>query len=338
MPPPPWLTAGALASALLLAGLALPSPEPRRYRGALHVHTTNSDGAASPEETLAAYRAVGFDFVALTDHDRLPGQVRTRVPLLLSGQEVSCSVGRRPVHLNVFGLDRRVGSAPFPSAAEALGWTLARVAAEGGGLVQLNHPNYRAGVSWRDLLAFPGVRLLEIDNPHDSRPGLEDFWDRVLADRHARPERCPLYGTAVDDSNQLSVGQVGGLGNGWVTVQAPELSSRAVLQALEAGRFYASTGVELESWEADPQGLALEVRARPGVAYRILFVGTRRGGVPGEVLAEVAGERASYRFRGDELYARARVESTEVLSYDRRVPRRAWTQPAPGPACPWPAP
>ncbi|HNR34855.1 MAG TPA: PHP-associated domain-containing protein [Candidatus Hydrogenedentes bacterium] len=40
-------------------------------KGALHVHTTCSDGALSPEEALRVYRDLRFDFVALTDHDFL---------------------------------------------------------------------------------------------------------------------------------------------------------------------------------------------------------------------------------------------------------------------------
>ncbi len=40
-------------------------------KGALHVHTTCSDGLLSPEEALRVYRDLRFDFVALTDHDFL---------------------------------------------------------------------------------------------------------------------------------------------------------------------------------------------------------------------------------------------------------------------------
>jgi hypothetical protein len=40
-------------------------------KGALHVHTTCSDGALSVGEVLDVYRDLGFDFVALTDHDYL---------------------------------------------------------------------------------------------------------------------------------------------------------------------------------------------------------------------------------------------------------------------------
>jgi predicted metal-dependent phosphoesterase TrpH len=40
-------------------------------KGALHVHTTCSDGELSPQEAADAYEERGFDFIAFTDHDYL---------------------------------------------------------------------------------------------------------------------------------------------------------------------------------------------------------------------------------------------------------------------------
>jgi hypothetical protein len=40
-------------------------------KGALHVHTTCSDGELTIKEAATVYEALGFDFVALTDHDYL---------------------------------------------------------------------------------------------------------------------------------------------------------------------------------------------------------------------------------------------------------------------------
>jgi predicted metal-dependent phosphoesterase TrpH len=40
-------------------------------KGALHTHSTCSDGTLTVAELLATYERLGFDFVALTDHDHL---------------------------------------------------------------------------------------------------------------------------------------------------------------------------------------------------------------------------------------------------------------------------
>jgi predicted metal-dependent phosphoesterase TrpH len=40
-------------------------------RGALHVHTTCSDGELTIEQVIRVYESLHFDFIALTDHDYL---------------------------------------------------------------------------------------------------------------------------------------------------------------------------------------------------------------------------------------------------------------------------
>ncbi|MBQ8141007.1 MAG: hypothetical protein IJ038_04865 [Clostridia bacterium] len=40
----------------------------KRQKIGLHIHTTRSDGAASPDEALKIYKEAGYDAVALTDH------------------------------------------------------------------------------------------------------------------------------------------------------------------------------------------------------------------------------------------------------------------------------
>src|SRR3989442_1324587 len=38
-------------------------------RGNLHAHTTFSDGVKDPAQLIAAYEALGYDFLAITDHE-----------------------------------------------------------------------------------------------------------------------------------------------------------------------------------------------------------------------------------------------------------------------------
>ena len=40
-------------------------------KGNLHAHSTCSDGRLTPREVVEAYAGLGYDFIALTDHDHL---------------------------------------------------------------------------------------------------------------------------------------------------------------------------------------------------------------------------------------------------------------------------
>src|SRR5437899_11156953 len=65
-------------------------------RGNLHAHTTYSDGVKTPQELLVEYEALGYDFLAITDHEDLIGssywralpRLRTRL-LLFHGVELN---------------------------------------------------------------------------------------------------------------------------------------------------------------------------------------------------------------------------------------------------------
>ena len=83
-------------------------------KGALHVHTTCSDGGLLPEEVLRVYRDLGFDFVALTDHDfLLKPDAYADVPdqfegmLVFKGVEKTIFAGGY-VHVNRISGDREV--------------------------------------------------------------------------------------------------------------------------------------------------------------------------------------------------------------------------------------
>ena len=105
-------------------------------------------------------------------------------------------------------------------------------------------------------------------------------------------------------------------------VRAPQLESRAIMDALERGDFYASTGIELSQYDVTTTGIAIKVRATTFSKYRVQFIG--RGG---QLLAETADASASYTFKGNEGYVRGRI-----LESNGHV---AWTQPVPvGPSAP----
>jgi len=103
-------------------------------------------------------------------------------------------------------------------------------------------------------------------------------------------------------------------GRGWVMVRASELSPRAILAAMEAGRFYASTGVALRDYRASAQEISLSIEEKPSFKYTTHFIG-----VGGKVLSTISGLEARYRVSGKERYVRARI--VDSMGY------MAWTQP-----------
>ena len=98
-------------------------------------------------------------------------------------------------------------------------------------------------------------------------------------------------------------------------MRAPELTAEAIKTAMIHGNFYASTGVELEDYQANAKHIAVKINSgRSGARYRTQFTGKN-----GRVLQESAGATATYSIQGDELYVRARITDSNG--------HQAWTQP-----------
>lgn len=226
----------------------------------------------------------------------------------------------------------------------------------------VNHPNFGWAITAEELMQIQGERFFEVYNGHPAvhnegdevHASIERMWDIVLTWRLAVLNLPPMLGLATDDSHHYHTFGVGqsNSGRGWVMVRAPHLSPEAIIRALEAGEFYATSGVLLRDFHCDGETLRVEIDSEPGVEYRIEFVGTRRGfdrtntpirnaaGDPlrvthrysediGEVLATASGASASYRFKGDELYVRARITSSKPMPNPYRAgeTEAAWVQP-----------
>lgn len=132
-------TDGAPRPLALPAGRAeVAKREPGWYRGDLQSHTCYSDAHATPEELVAAAKARGLEFLAVTDHNtdshhRKLAELTSAALLLVPGEEVTTYRG----HANVWGLS---GWADFRIEREAdLDALIADMHARGG-LFSVNHP------------------------------------------------------------------------------------------------------------------------------------------------------------------------------------------------------
>jgi hypothetical protein len=207
-------------------------------------------------------------------------------------------------------------------------------------LLHVNHPNYKWGITAEDLASVVQERFFEVwngvDNDNDpgdaQRPSTDALWDIANALRLTRYDAPPLYGLATDDTHDHHGNKTRALpGRAWVMVRAPHLSADSIVRALRAGDFYSSTGVTLTDVAYSPAERRLSLRIEPvaGEEFTTRFVGVRRQGTAGELLAEVKGLTPSYALKPGERYVRAVVTSTgkPAVPSDEFPTKRAWTQP-----------
>jgi len=176
-----------------------------RLRGNLHAHTLFSDGVKSPSELIEAYEALGYDFLAITDHedwitDEYWRALRRLSPGLLLFQGVELSYDRFPQHVG-------------------------RVIGDQDTLYVLNHPA-RYKLSIADTLER--VKILKGD-------GLTLDAVEVTDTGRYRPlyqsDEIPLTKVATDDAHKPHH-----FGRAWIEVDAPR-DRDAIIRAIRAGNF-----------------------------------------------------------------------------------------------------
>jgi hypothetical protein len=309
------------------------STSSRWFKGNTHTHTLNSDGDSTPDEVVRWYREHGYNFLVLTDHNYLTAVDGLNAVhgaadkfIVVRGEEVTSTASSKAVHVNGLNVDALVKQSTSPSVVVATQENVDGIR-RANGIPHINHPNFTWAMTPDDLMQVQRTRLFEIFNGHPQVnneggggvPGLEEIWDRLLSSGRL------MYGVAVDDAHHFKrPGDplASGPGRGWIYVRAEQLESRALVEAMERGDFYASTGVELASYEPTTTGITLTVKATTYSKYRVQFIGRT-----GKVLLEQTTPAASYTFKGDEGYVRARVLESNGYA--------AWMQPVPvGPGGP----
>ncbi len=409
----------AFLGGVFILGICSCDSGSRWLKGNMHTHTLWSDGDEFPEKVTGWYKANGYDFLAITDHNILQeGEKWRRFPesdtlllqyledygnegievrqdtanegfvevklktldefrsryeepgrfLLIKGNEISC---KHAVHLTGFNQDEVIP--PAEGSPEERSRMIREVVRKvydyraSSGLITfpvLAHPNFRWAITAEMMMEVPELRFFEVYNGHPQvnndgdifRASTERIWDIVLAGRISGGND-PLYALATDDAHRYHGGGAGP-GRGWIMIKSRVLSPQAILQAMENGDFYASTGVTVEKIKFNGKTIKVEIKPVEGARYLTEFIGTLKGFDPsgrpttdstgleipnttrvysnqiGKVLASSEELRPSYTFSGDELYVRIRITSTldhiDPLSGIVLGKQKAWLQPITG--------
>jgi hypothetical protein len=288
-------------------------------RASLHTHSTNSDGELSPRDVVRHYARAGYDVVALTDHWHRSVAPSAAGLVVLSGVELNCVLPEdRDGHVLGIGIER--DPAELEGERRDLGETGDWIVGQGG-VAYLAHP-YWTGARPAGFSLPPSVTGIEVFNAGcelEVGRGLSSVhWDELLED--GRP--CPALVT--DDSHHPGFDT----DHAWTWLRA-ERTADSVLEALQSGRFYGSTGPVIHDVEA--RDVEVVVRCTPARSVTLL-TGKTSG-------TAVNAGRLGYRHGADVLdttpdglIVAARLDRPATAPFARleivdSSGRKAWTNP-----------
>lgn len=293
----------------------LPFALPGRFwRGNLHTHSDQSDGALAPVQVAQIYREAGYDFLAITDHFRAvygypvtdTRELRTPTFTTLIGAELHAPRTEFSSEWHIIALGLPLDFRP--TQAGETGPQLARRARVAGAFIGMAHPAASL-LTLPDGESLDAAHAIEVYNALSAREDRGDSWhftDLLLGRGH----RVGAY--AADDAHFQPHHPRDC--QAWVQVRANTLAPDALLAALKAGHYYSSTGPEIHYIRVGDNRIT--IRCSP--ANKILVTGC----VPGKQLH--AGQDLTECTLPLDMFHKSPYVRVTVIDSSGR---RAWSNP-----------
>jgi len=264
--------------------------------------------------------------------------------LIIPSEEITNYVdGKIPVHVNATNLQEFIAPPNAATVAETMQQSVDAVLQQRARtgvpmFPHINHPNFYWAVTLADMISLKGERFFEVYNGHplvqnygDSiHISTEEMWDKINI-AYVKRNQPLMNGLATDDSHNYH--QFGtafsNAGRGWIMVQAESLQAKALIAAMEEGKFYSSTGVTLKQMRVKSNEITIEVAEEHGINYTIEFIGVKKGENESQVIETIQGSTGNFKVTADYLFVRARITSTKLKSnpFEEGDFEMAWTQP-----------
>lgn len=288
-----------------------PFTEPGRFlKGNLHTHTTNSDGQLTPQEVVDMYRGADYDFLAITDHNKLTStrELDTAGLVMLSGMELHQGRGElgQVHHIVAIGMETPIEVPVTDGLQEALTYIAPRCR-----FAFIAHP-YWTSLSFRDILGTTGHVGVEVFN-YTCHCGIgrgesSVYWDHLLAHGEQR------LGFAVDDAHMHYNDSLGG----WIMLKSQSAAPDAIISAIISGDFYASSGPSIEDVQVEHSRVV--VRCSPCQAVNVICPAPGCG-TSTHRLGPEAGPYTEVALGIDPGWSPIRIECIDLQG------KKAWTNP-----------
>ena len=282
----------------------------RAYKACLHTHSTISDGKMSPEEVKERYKSKGYSILALTDHEICLShpELNDEDFLTLTSYELlvedgSPKINAKVYHLNFIAKDpdnrwqfHHPNLRPYIAkyvdqliydGPEIRTYGLAETnaliakAKEKGFLAIYNHPVWSMQTT-DDYAGLKGLWGAEVYNHASYLIGYEEGTSQCY--QEILRAGSQVFPVAADDAHKPQ-----DVGGGWVMIYAEDLRYDAVIDAMERGDLYASSGPEIRSLTLE--GNTVRITCSDAVTVSMVTHGRHAKRVlaaPGEKLNEAA--------------------------------------------------
>ena len=284
------------------------SPFEMQYKANLHCHSTISDGKKTPEELKEMYKSHGYGILAITDHERPVNHQHLSDEnfMMLTGYENYIrpdpegryNAFEKEVHMNLLARDPdnvkficynecyarylkrdnalntivRAGSErPREFTREYINEFI-RTARENGYLVTYNHP-YWSMEDEADILSYEGIFSLEICNYSsyvlNYLETCAPLYDKMLlAGKHVF-----CHGSDDNHNNHPEGSPYCDSFGAYTMIMPEKFTYSSVIDALEAGKMYASMGPTIKEVSVEGDQLHIECS---DVAHIFAYYGSKR--------------------------------------------------------------
>lgn len=255
-------------------------------KGNTHTHSTKSDGKLDQQKVIEIYCKLGYDFLAISDHDKMSNYkgIDDFGLTLLPANEITGN-GSHVHHLGSWGKINAI-------------WDRQEVINDinnNGGISVLNHPNWLGEYnhfSIEDLSKlknYIGIEIFNYGCVHNKGSAYAlDKWDQILAMGKY------VLGFATDDAHAEIE-----MGGGWINVYSESNSEDSILRSIKKGAFYSSTGCIIEKIECKEDEISIYA---PGVQL-IEIIGSL-----GEVLESFKTDSCTYKHSNYLMHPYFRVQ------------------------------
>ena len=322
-----------------------------QYKGQMHCHTTNSDGALAPAAVVAKYVGYGYDFMTITDHNYITPNPSPNADIVWMGnsyEDTWNAAGHQ--HMNVWNCAEIINKVNQYTTSNTPQMLVNHYVKNGDSVLSYNHPEYPPvyasdgtlenlpnGISFveiynstiqtflgtvqslpttancGDMVIYNGTRYINTSITKNS-----PNWQATTAEANPDGNLDRGFRIMLDSGKKVFCDAVDDFhrgdnmeNRGWQMVFANSRTKQSIWNGLLMGSSYASTGVYLNDVSFVDGVFRLDIA--DGTSAVTTFYGYNN-----EVLGTSNGSTAIYEVTGDEKYVRAMV----VIDG-----KKAWTQP-----------